>query len=172
MPLSRKHSRRSRDAPRNSWIEQHLLDACLILADATKLGGNTKDTKVTKVEFCSSQLLGTRQLNVSAGCWQKILFSSSFVSVVTFVFTPVLFLISLEHMPVKAIQLGQVWRNDENGSNYLVTKIYSEVFTQYAILRQADANAANSDTIRVKVQKSSDGQALPGYTYTQEAQDF
>jgi hypothetical protein len=75
-------------------------------------------------------------------------------------------------MPVKAIQLGQVWRNDENGSNYLVTKIYSEVFTQYAILRQADANAANSDTIRVKVQKSSDGQALPGYTYTQEAQDF
>ena len=75
-------------------------------------------------------------------------------------------------MPVKAIQLGQVWRNDENGSNYLVTKIYSEVFTHYAILRQADANAANSDTIRVKVQKSSDGQTLPGYTYTQEAQDF
>ncbi|HVH88016.1 MAG TPA: hypothetical protein VM912_14915 [Terriglobales bacterium] len=44
-------------------------------------------------------------------------------------------------MPVKSIQLGQVWRNDENGSNYLVTKLYSEVFTQYAILRQADANA-------------------------------
>lgn len=75
-------------------------------------------------------------------------------------------------MPVKSIQLGQVWRNDENGSNYLVTKLYNEVFTQYAILRQADANAANSDTIRVKVQKGSDGHTLPGYTYTQEAQDF
>jgi len=78
----------------------------------------------------------------------------------------------LQLMPVKTIQLGQVWRNDENGSNYLVTKVYNEVFTQYAILRQADANAANSDTIRVKVQKGSDGSNLPGYTYTQEAQDF
>jgi len=75
-------------------------------------------------------------------------------------------------MPVKAIQLGQVWRSDENGSNYLVTKLYNEVFTQFAILRQADANAANSDTIRVKVQKGSDGATLPGYTYTQDAQDF
>ena len=40
------------------------------------------------------------------------------------------------------------------------------------VLRQADANAANSDTIRVKVQKGSDGATLPGYTYTQDAQDF
>jgi len=78
----------------------------------------------------------------------------------------------LEFMPVKAIQLGQVWRNDENGSNYLVTKLYNEVFTQFAILRQADSNAANSDTIRVKVQKGSEGATLPGYTYTQDAQDF
>ena len=78
----------------------------------------------------------------------------------------------LEFMPVKAIQLGQVWRNDENGSNYLVTKLYNEVFTQFAILRQADANAANSDIIRVKVQKGSEGATLPGYTYTQDAQDF
>jgi hypothetical protein len=77
-----------------------------------------------------------------------------------------------EKMPVKSIQLGQVWRNDKNGSNYLVTKVYSEVFTRYAILRQADANAATSDIIRVKVQNSGDGQSLPGYTYTQEAQDF
>ena len=36
----------------------------------------------------------------------------------------------------------------------------------------ADANAANSDTIRVKVQKGSEGATLPGYTYTQDAQDF
>jgi hypothetical protein len=75
-------------------------------------------------------------------------------------------------MPVTVIQLGQVWRNDDNGGNYLVTKLYNEVFTQYAILRQADANAANSDTLRVKVQKGPEGATLPGYTYTQEAQDF
>jgi hypothetical protein len=75
-------------------------------------------------------------------------------------------------MPVKSIQLGQVWRNDQTSQNYLVTKVYNEVFTQYAMLRQADAQAANVDTIRVKVQKTSDGATLPGYTFTQESHDF
>lgn len=75
-------------------------------------------------------------------------------------------------MAVKAIQLGQVWRNDQNGRNFLVTKVYSEVFTQYAILRQADASAADRDTIRVKIQKEDDGATIPGYTYTQDSHDF
>ncbi len=75
-------------------------------------------------------------------------------------------------MAVKSIQLGQVWRNDQSGQNYLVTKLYSEVFTQYAMLREASANAANAGTMRVKVQKTPDGASLPGYTYTQDAQDF
>src|SRR5436309_13806615 len=39
-------------------------------------------------------------------------------------------------MAVKSIQLGQVWRKDEGGQDYLVTKLYNEVFTQYAVLRQ------------------------------------
>ena len=75
-------------------------------------------------------------------------------------------------MAVKAIKLGQVWRNNQSGRNFLVTKVYSEVFTQYAILRQADASAADRDTIRVKIQKEDDGATIPGYTYTQEVQDF
>lgn len=73
-------------------------------------------------------------------------------------------------MPVKTIQLGQVWRNDDSGRLFLVTKLYNEVFTQYAMLRPADAGAASGDTLRVKVQKSSDGATLPGYTFTQEEQ--
>ncbi|MBZ5630791.1 MAG: hypothetical protein LAO06_18200 [Acidobacteriia bacterium] len=75
-------------------------------------------------------------------------------------------------MAVKSIQLGQVWRNDQTSQNYLVTKVYSEVFTQYAILRVANAAAASTDTVRVKVQKTSDSATLPGYTFTQESQDF
>ena len=75
-------------------------------------------------------------------------------------------------MPVKTIQLGQVWRNDANGVNYLVTKLYNEVFTQYAILRRADSSAATTDTTRVKVSKSGDGASLPGYTFTQESESF
>ena len=75
-------------------------------------------------------------------------------------------------MSVKAIQLGQVWRNDATGENFLVTKLYNELFTQYAILRHADATAASTDTTRVKVAKSAEGATLPGYTFTQESQEF
>lgn len=75
-------------------------------------------------------------------------------------------------MAVKSIQLGQVWRSNEDGQNYLVTKLYNEVFTQYAMLRPASAAAASTETIRVKVLKSADGASLPGYTYAQESQEF
>jgi hypothetical protein len=75
-------------------------------------------------------------------------------------------------MAVKSIQLGQVWRNDQTAQNFLVTKVYTEVFTQWAILRIADSTAASTDTVRVKVQKSNEGASLPGYTFTQDSQDF
>ena len=75
-------------------------------------------------------------------------------------------------MAVKSIQLGQVWRNNEDGQNYLVTKLYNEVFTQYAMLRPASASAATTDTVRVKVQKSAEGASLPGYTFAQESEQF
>ncbi len=71
-------------------------------------------------------------------------------------------------MAVKSIQLGQVWRNDADGRDYLVTKVYSEVFTQYAVLRPAGLSAPETPTVRVKVTKSADGASLPGYTFTQE----
>jgi hypothetical protein len=69
---------------------------------------------------------------------------------------------------VKSIQLGQVWRSDADGQDYLVTKVYSEVFTQYAVLRPAAVNAPDAPTTRVKVVKNAQGAALPGYTFTQE----
>jgi hypothetical protein len=78
----------------------------------------------------------------------------------------------VQAMAVKAIQLGQVWRNDATGQNFLVTKLYNEVFTQYAMLRPADASAANAETTRVRVAKTAEGAALPGFTFTQESQEF
>jgi hypothetical protein len=75
-------------------------------------------------------------------------------------------------MAVKAIQLGQVWRNDATGKNYLVTKVYNELFTQYAMLREASANAPEADSLRIKVAKDGEHSVLPGYTFTQDAQDF
>jgi hypothetical protein len=69
---------------------------------------------------------------------------------------------------VKNIQLGQVWRQDATGQDHLVTKLYSEVFTQYAILRPAEVTAPDSPTVKVKVSKSADGVTLPGFSFTQE----
>jgi hypothetical protein len=71
-------------------------------------------------------------------------------------------------MAVKGIKLGQVWRQDGTGQDYLVTKVYTEVFTQYAILRPAEVNAPNVPGVKVKVSKSGDGVALPGFSFTQE----
>ena len=71
-------------------------------------------------------------------------------------------------MAVKSIQLGQVWRNDKDGRDYLVTKLYNEVFSQYAVLRPAGLAAPDAQTVRVKVAKRADGAGLPGYTFTQE----
>ena len=71
-------------------------------------------------------------------------------------------------MAVKNIKLGQVWRQESSGQDYLVTKVYSEVFTQYAVLRLAEVTAPNTPTVKVKVSKSADGVALPGFSFTQE----
>jgi hypothetical protein len=46
--------------------------------------------------------------------------------------------------------------------------MYSEVFTQYAVLRPAGLSAPDVATVRVKVSKNADGASLPGYTFTQE----
>ncbi len=71
-------------------------------------------------------------------------------------------------MAVKSVQMGQVWRKDDNGQDYLVTKLYNELFTQYAVLRPAEVTAPDAPTVKVKVAKSADGVALPGFTFTQE----
>ncbi len=71
-------------------------------------------------------------------------------------------------MAVKDIKLGQVWRQDTTGQDHLVTKLYSEVFTQYAVLRPAAINAPDAQVVKVKVAKSAEGVTLPGFSFTQE----
>jgi hypothetical protein len=66
----------------------------------------------------------------------------------------------------RSLLLGQVWKNNASGDNYLVTKVYQEVFSTFAVLRKVGDETAG--TVRVKVQKTADGVSLPGYTFTQE----
>ena len=63
-------------------------------------------------------------------------------------------------MAVKSIKLGQVWRHDATGQDHLVTKVYSEVFTQYAVLRPAEVNAPDAPVVKVKVAKLAERRDL------------
>jgi hypothetical protein len=62
-----------------------------------------------------------------------------------------------------SIQLGQVWRLIETGDCWLVTKLYSEVFASYVVLRKV--GGSDQDVRRVKVEKSAEGVALPGFVF-------
>ena len=71
-------------------------------------------------------------------------------------------------MAAQKILMGQVWKKNDSTDTYLVTKIYNEVFSTYAVLRKI----GGEDVLRVKVEKTGNGALLPGFTYSQESQDF
>ncbi len=71
-------------------------------------------------------------------------------------------------MAVNKILLGQVWKKNDTGENYLVTKLYSEAFSTYAMLRRVKGD----EVLRIKVDRSGDLADLKGFTYTQESADF
>jgi hypothetical protein len=73
-------------------------------------------------------------------------------------------------VPGRKIQVGQVWKKQEGGESYLITKVYSEALTTYAVLRKAGAETERP--IRIKVSNSGPFQTLPGFTFTQESEGF
>ena len=73
-------------------------------------------------------------------------------------------------MAVSSIQLGQVWQWQATGDNWLVTKVYSEAFSSYAVLRKV--GGGDADVRRVKIEKSADGVGISGFVFTQEADAF
>jgi hypothetical protein len=69
-------------------------------------------------------------------------------------------------MGVSKIQIGQLWKKDVTGENYLVTRVYSEALSTMAVLRKSGAES--EAMIRVRVSRTSDGQTLPGFSPAQE----
>ena len=72
-------------------------------------------------------------------------------------------------MGVAKVQAGQVWRFDATGESWLVTKVYSEAFASYAMLRKVERT---EDLRRVKVTNSPEGSVLSGFTFTQGSEEF
>lgn len=73
-------------------------------------------------------------------------------------------------MSVSKIQIGQLWKQEGTLDTYLVTRIYSEALSTMAILRKSGAE--NEALVRVRVERTADGQTLPGYSPAQEDEKF
>jgi hypothetical protein len=73
-------------------------------------------------------------------------------------------------MSVSKIQVGQVWKRAGSEETFLVTRLYSEALTTFAILRPAGKETAA--VVRVKVQRKGLGQALPGFSMAQDSDEF
>jgi hypothetical protein len=71
---------------------------------------------------------------------------------------------------VSSILLGQIWQFRSTGENWLVTKVYTEVFSSFAVLRKV--GGGDDDLRRVKVERNPEGVGLPGYVFTQESDAF
>ena len=68
------------------------------------------------------------------------------------------------------IQIGQVWQKNESGESYLVTQLYTEALATFAVLRKTGAE--NESRLRVRVERSAQGQTLPGFTHSSQSDDF
>jgi hypothetical protein len=73
-------------------------------------------------------------------------------------------------VPVKKVQVGQVWKKEDSGDSFLITKIYNEALTTFAVLRKTGSET--DPPLRIKVARTGDHVVLPGFTYTQEADEF
>ena len=76
----------------------------------------------------------------------------------------------IRSVPVKKVQVGQVWKKDDTGDSFLITKIYNEALATFAVLRKNGAEA--EPPIRIKVARTGAAVGLPGFSYTQESGDF
>jgi len=75
-----------------------------------------------------------------------------------------------EPVVVSTVQSGQLWQSEETGDKWLVTKVYVEAFASFAILRKV--GGTDADLLRVKIESAEDGVSLPGFIFTQYAEDF
>lgn len=73
-------------------------------------------------------------------------------------------------MPVRRIQIGQVWKNNATGDTYLITKVYTEALATVAVLRKTGAET--EPLVRVRVGGSGGAQTLPGYSPTQDFENL
>jgi hypothetical protein len=73
-------------------------------------------------------------------------------------------------MSVKKIQIGQLWKKNDTGDIYLVTRVYTEALSTIVVLRKSGAEG--EALIRTRAEKTPKGQGIPGYSPAQEEEKF
>ena len=73
-------------------------------------------------------------------------------------------------MPMRKLQVGQVWKKQGTGDSYLVTKVYTEALATFAVLRKAGSE--NEAPLRIRAERSNGSQTLPGFAFAQESDEF
>jgi hypothetical protein len=73
-------------------------------------------------------------------------------------------------MSVSKVQVGQVWKKAGSDESFLVTRLYSEALTTFAVLRPAGKETAA--VLRIKVTRKGASQALPGFSMAQDSDEF
>jgi len=73
-------------------------------------------------------------------------------------------------MSVSKIQIGQLWKKDDTGEIYLVTRVYSEALNTMVVLRKSGAE--DQAQMRVRVGRAPGGQTIPGFSPAQVDEKF
>lgn len=73
-------------------------------------------------------------------------------------------------MALRKIQVGQVWKKDDTGESYLITKVYNEALATFAVLRKAGSET--EAPLRVRVVRAGAAPGLPGFRFAQESEEF
>jgi hypothetical protein len=73
-------------------------------------------------------------------------------------------------MGVSKIQIGQLWKKEDTGETYLVTRVYTEALSTMVVLRKSGAE--DQALIRVRMERTPTGQNLPGFSPAQEHERF
>ena len=73
-------------------------------------------------------------------------------------------------MPARKVQVGQVWKKDDSADSFLVTKIYNEALTSFALLRKTGSET--EPPIRIKISRTGANATIPGFSYAQDSDDF
>ena len=66
-----------------------------------------------------------------------------------------------ENMSTRKIQIGQLWKKKETGDTFLVTRVYNEALSTFVVLRKSGSEG--DDLVKVKVERTPQGQGLPGF---------